>query len=91
MNTRVDQIALLLRQTAEAHHEAYLSSDGSDPEWPLWYADYLWDKLPQLLAGDLTRSELVYLLVLLDRRMAEEDSSAPWYDYYAAYLASRSV
>ena len=35
------QLEELLRETGEAHHQAYIETDGADPEWPLWYADYL--------------------------------------------------
>ena len=54
------ELADLLRQTGERHHAAFIESDGADPEWALWYADYvqahLWDR-----AGRLpSRGELVY-------------------------------
>jgi hypothetical protein len=37
----VERLAALFKQTGEAHHEAFLDTDGDDPEWPLWYAKYL--------------------------------------------------
>ena len=39
------QLEELFREVGEAHHQAYIETDGDDPEWPLWYADYLRDKL----------------------------------------------
>ena len=38
---RAGQLKGLLREVGEAHHQAYIETDGADPEWPLWYADYL--------------------------------------------------
>src|SRR3954471_10797358 len=39
------QLEGLFHEVGEAHHQAYIETDGADPEWPLWYADYLRDKL----------------------------------------------
>ena len=35
------QLEGLFREVGEAHHQAYIETDGADPEWPLWYAEYL--------------------------------------------------
>ena len=59
------QLEELFREASEAHHQAYIETDGADPEWPLWYADYLRDKLALLLDATFTNSELVYMLILL--------------------------
>ena len=34
------QLENLFHEVGEAHHQAYIETDGADPEWPLWYADY---------------------------------------------------
>lgn len=34
-------LASLLRETGQAHHQAYIDTDGDDPEWPRWYAGLL--------------------------------------------------
>ena len=34
----------LFRETGQAHHQAFLSTNGADPDWPIWYAGYLVDK-----------------------------------------------
>jgi hypothetical protein len=59
------QLEGLFREVGEAHHQAYIETDGADPEWPLWYADYLRDRLAPLLDASFTRSELIYLLVMV--------------------------
>jgi hypothetical protein len=80
----VEAIAQLFEETSEAHHGAF--RDGDDPEWPLWYADYMIDRLEPLLDADLTRSELVYALVRMERERRGDASSDDWPTYYAGWL-----
>jgi hypothetical protein len=85
----VEQIALLLEETQHAHHQAYLAADGFDPDWPLWYAGYLQDKLPPLLEAELTRSELTYLMVYLSKFQPLDAPGALWARYYAKALVGK--
>jgi len=57
-----EQLEDLFRKTEAEHHKAFIKTDGEDPDWPLWYADYLKEKLGKLLDAKFTKSELVYLL-----------------------------
>ena len=77
----------LFRVTGAAHHEAFLDTDGVDPEWPLWYADYLKDRLNDALPNSLTKAELIYLLVMLDKQRGREAPDADWTVYNARYFA----
>jgi glutaredoxin len=79
----VERLAALFRQTGEAHHEAFAETDGEDPEWPIWYAQYLQDRLMPFLAAPLTRSRLVFCLVETDDEHRATDPDAPWPGYYA--------
>ena len=79
-------IADLLRETGEAHHTAFIDTDGADPEWPIWYAGYLQERLGEKLGRQITRSELVYLLVTAEREHGAEAPAEPWPDYYAHVL-----
>ena len=45
----IDGLAKLLNETAEAHHKAFAATEGEDPDWPIWYADYLLDKMRKML------------------------------------------
>ena len=88
MSSRDDTaIERLLLQTAVAHHDAFRETDGADPEWPLWYATYLAERLPEVSRFMGTRSELVYWLVRLDREYQSSDSAIPWERYYATRIA----
>jgi hypothetical protein len=50
------QLEELFRETGEAHHQAYIETDGADPEWPLWYADYLRERSVRSLMRTLPRA-----------------------------------
>lgn len=89
MNEMNERIALLLTETRAAHHEAFLATDGDDPEWPLWYADYLQDKLPPLLQANLTKSELTYLLLHLSKLQQLEAPGGQWERFYAKLLVDK--
>jgi hypothetical protein len=84
----VQPIADLLHEAAETHHRVYRIVDGTDPDWASWYASWLADlsELPDLLGGKPVRSELVYLLVLLDKEYTGGQPAEPWEQYYARRL-----
>lgn len=88
MPTDLDALARRFREAGRAHHQAYLATDGDDPEWPLWYAEHLHAALQQDLGVRFTRSELVYLLVLADKTHREEAPETDWPAFYARLLAS---
>ena len=79
----------LFRETGEAHHQAYIETDGADPEWPLWYAGYLRERLAPLLDASFTKSELVYLLLWVANEQALNAPGADWARYYAEFYMQR--
>lgn len=83
------QLVQLFEQVAEAHHQAYLATDGAHPDWPIWYAEYLHEDLLRVLEAKFTVSELVYLLVGLDKEVAQHAPGANWHRYYAKALMDR--
>ena len=84
-------IANVLHEAAETHHVVWRITDGDDPDWASWYADWLLDlsELPALLGTKPIRSHLVHALVQLDRDHVESGSNAPWEDAYARGLSDR--
>lgn len=82
----MNELADLLRQTGKAHHQAFIETDGDDPEWPLWYAEYLEGRLPEHLGRQPTRSEIVYLLLAAVKAQETEGNDDPWPEYYARFL-----
>ena len=84
----VEPIAALLHEAAETHHVVYRITDGEDPDWASWYADWLLNlsELPQLLGSPPVRSRLVHALVELERI---EGADAGWEAAYARGLIER--
>jgi len=66
-------------------HQVFRIVDGADDDWASWYAQWLIDlsELPDLLGARPVRSELIYLLVSLDKQYTAEGPSEPWETYYA--------
>ena len=83
------RIAELLREVADLHHRVYRITDGADPDWASWYAAWLVDlsELPELLDRRPVRSELVYLLVLLDKEFTDQRPAERWEEYYARQVS----
>ncbi len=82
----MNDLADLLRQTGHDHHQAFIETDGDDPEWPIWYAEYLEDKLAAHIGRQPTKSEIVYLLLAAVKAQEAERNSDPWPDYYAKFI-----
>ncbi|HET7015742.1 MAG TPA: hypothetical protein VFI65_17615 [Streptosporangiaceae bacterium] len=88
MTEHAQAISKLLHEAGETHHRVYRIVDGADPDWASWYADWLINlsELPELLGQRPVRSELVYLLVSLDKQYTAESPSEPWEQVYAQRL-----
>ena len=88
----IDTLSELLHQTAEDHHVAFRATDGVDPDWSVWYADHLLELgIERLLDAKLLKSDIIYLLVGLDRRIGLEAPGAHWERWYASELVQRYV
>jgi hypothetical protein len=85
MTTTAEQISSLLHEAGETHHRVFRIADGADDDWASWYAWWLINlsELPALLETAPVRSELIYLLVSLDKQYAAEQPGEPWESYYA--------
>jgi hypothetical protein len=88
MADKLERISALLHEAAETHHIVYRITDGEDPDWASWYADWLvkHSELPDLLEAKPVRSELVYMLVRLDKEYTAESPDEKFEDYYARGL-----
>jgi hypothetical protein len=91
MSEQTTQIAALLHEAGETHHLVYRIVDGDDPDWASWYADWLisLSELPQILGTAPVRSELVWLLVTLDKEYTEASPDLDWPHWYAERIAER--
>ena len=88
-----DELAALLGRTAEAHHQAYIATDGVDPNWTAWYARYLLDNgFGEIVpAARISVDDLARLLVEADRQHRSQAPEAPWEPYYAERLLARAA
>ena len=90
MNDQAVRVAELLHEAGETHHVVYRIVDGDDPDWASWYADWLLNlsELPQVLGSTPVRSELVWLLVVLDKEYTQTMPTLPWPQWYAERIVS---
>jgi hypothetical protein len=88
MDERTTKISELLHEAGETHHRVYRIVDGADDDWASWYADWLirLSELPELLGRVPVRSELVYLLVRLDKEYTDTKPAEPWEEHYASAI-----
>ena len=88
MDERVADVSRLLHEAGETHHQVFRITDGADDDWASWYADWLikLSELPSILATNPVRSELVWLLVSLDKDFAKEAPQEQWPQWYAQRL-----
>lgn len=88
MKANIAKVAEVLHEAAETHHAVYRIVDGADDDWASWYGDWLvrLSELPQLLGAPMVRSEVVYLLVRLDKEYVEREPAEPWETYYARVI-----
>ena len=86
MSDNKDQLTALFKESGPAHHRAYIETDGDDPEWPIWYADYLQPELNTYLGVELTKSMTVYWLIKLDQDYRAASTKLSWPEWYSNIL-----
>ena len=91
MSSATERVAALLHEAGETHHVVYRIVDGEDPDWASWYADWLvkLSELPQILGTTPVRSELVWMLVGLDKEYTDASPDTPWPQWYAERIVER--
>ncbi len=86
-----DRIAALLEGTGKAHHQAFLATDGADPEWAIWYAKHLQGPLHDILDIPFTVTELTRTLSELAEAYQAKAPTTPWAAFYAGEIVARHV
>lgn len=90
MEDRASRVRSILHEAAETHHIVYRMVDGNDADWASWYADWLirLSELPGVLGMTPVRSELIYMLVKLDKEYVEKKPDDAWETFYAKELVA---
>lgn len=84
-----NKIVDLLLETGRAHHTAFVATDGTDPDWPIWYADYLKEPFSQHLHMNFHKSQLIYCLMDADYEHQARSPDSDWPAYYADQIIER--
>ncbi len=82
-------LAALLAETGQAHHKAFEATDGADPDWPIWYADYLKERFAKQFGLEFTRSKLIWCLMNADNEHQAREPDADWATFYANEIVER--
>jgi glutaredoxin len=72
----------LLNETGRAHHAACAATDGTDPDWPIWYAGYLQEPFANRLGMHFDKSQLIYCLMNADFEHQARSPGSDWAEYY---------
>ncbi len=84
-----DNIAELLMQTGHAHHKAFAATDGADPDWSIWYAEYSRDQFAERFGMDFHKSQLIYCLMNADFEHQARSPDSEWPQFYANEIVER--
>ncbi len=82
-------LAQLFRTAGTAHHHAFASTNGDDPDWPEWYARYLAPAVPELIDTSLAPDVLADALRRVDAEQRKRAPTADWATYYADWFLAR--
>jgi hypothetical protein len=85
-----DTRTALFHQTVDEHHAAYQETDGVDPDWSIWYAGRLLEHgFDTLLHASIVKSDLIYLLVTVDKQQLREAPRGQWERSYTDFFLQR--
>jgi hypothetical protein len=88
MASDLGRIEDLLTEVSETHHQVFRIVDGADDDWASWYAWWLINasELPAIIGLKPVSSELIYLLVSLDKEYTARPREERWQSYYAGRI-----
>jgi glutaredoxin len=79
----------LFREAGQAHHAAFAATNGDDPDWSIWYADYLQKPIAEQLDMKFHKSQLIYCLMNADFEHQARSPDSDWSEFYADQLLER--
>lgn len=81
-----NELADLLLEAGRAHHTAFAATNGADPDWVIWYADYLQQPLAQRFNLDFDKSRLIFCLINADTEHQTRSPDSAWAEFYAEVM-----
>ena len=89
--SRLEDLAALFREAGSAHHRAFASTNGDDPDWPTWYAEYLAPRLQKVFGRPFDARALAEYLKAMDAEHRAWGGQEPWPEFYARTFRSELV
>jgi len=86
---KLESLAELFKETGRAHHEAFAATDGVDPDWPIWYADYLKEPFAERFDMIFHKSQLIYCLMDANFEHQARSPDSIWPEFYANEILER--
>ena len=87
-NLNID-IVTLFKEAEKIHRQEYQTGIIEDPEWPLWFAEHMKERLEGTLNRHFTIGELVYLLTSAEISHKKSSPKTGWAEYCANYLIQK--
>jgi hypothetical protein len=84
--SRQEELAALFREVGAAHHRAFASTNGDDPDWPTWYAEYLVPRLQKFFRRPFDPRATADYLQTLDAEHRALGGQEPWPEFYARFF-----
>jgi glutaredoxin len=76
-------LSQLFRDAEKAHQERFANAGRDDPDWAIWYADYLAEPLKQQAGMGFDRSQLIYSLMNAELEHVARSPETDWADFFA--------
>lgn len=73
----------LVKDMSEAHQKEFASSQGVDPDWPIWYAERMQQPLEKIADMHFSKSRLIYCLMNADYEHEARSPDTDWAEYTA--------
>jgi len=84
-----NQLSTLFTEVETAHHRAIKGADNNDPDWPIWYADYLQEPMSEILQTRFLKSSLIYCLMNANFEYDAEAVDTQWQQFYSKHFIER--
>jgi hypothetical protein len=84
-----NNIISLFKEAEQKHRKEFQTGIIEDPEWPLWFAEHMKEKLEENLNKHFTIGELFYLLTSAEKAHKKNAPETDWAYYCANFFINR--